>query len=35
VNVPVPSDTAVPGSYNKLARQSSSGMPAPEPVKQE
>ena len=33
VNVPMPRDTAVPGSYNKPARQSSSGAVAPKPAK--
>lgn len=32
VNVPMPSDTAVPGSYNKPARQVSSGAAASEPA---
>ncbi len=33
VNVPMPRDTAVPGSYNKPAQQSSSGAVAPKPAK--
>ena len=32
VNVPMPRDTAVPGSYRKPVEQSSSGMEASEPV---
>jgi len=33
VNVPMPKDTAVPGSYNKPAQQSSSGAAASKPAK--
>ena len=33
VNVPMPKDTAVPGSYNKPAQQSSSGAAAFTPAK--
>jgi|HubBroStandDraft_1064217.scaffolds.fasta_scaffold98725_3 hypothetical protein len=33
VNVPMPRDTAVPGSYNKPAQQSSSGAAASKPAK--
>jgi hypothetical protein len=33
VNVPMPGDTAVPGSYNKPAQQSSSGAAARKPAK--
>jgi hypothetical protein len=33
VNVPMPSDTAVPGSFNKPAEQSSSGATDPKPAK--
>jgi hypothetical protein len=33
VNVPMPGDTAVPGSYNKPAQQSSSGATTPKPAK--
>jgi hypothetical protein len=33
VNVPMPKDTAVPGSYNKPAQQSSSGTAASKPAK--
>lgn len=33
VNVPMPSDTAVPGSYNKPAQQSSSGAAVSKPAK--
>jgi hypothetical protein len=33
VNVPMPSDTAVPGSYNKPAQQSPSGAAASKPAK--
>ena len=33
VNVPMPSDTAVPGSYHKPAQQSSSDAAASKPAK--
>jgi len=33
VNVPMPRDTAVPGSYDKTARQSSSDAVASKPAK--
>jgi hypothetical protein len=32
VNVPMPSDTAVPGSYNKPAQQSPSGTDSAKPA---
>jgi hypothetical protein len=34
VNVPMPADTAVPGSFNKSAQQSSSGATEPKPAKE-
>jgi len=33
VNVPMPADTAVPGSYNKPAQQSPSGSGVSKPAK--
>jgi hypothetical protein len=33
INVPMPKDTAVPGSYNKPVQQSSSNIAASKPVK--
>jgi hypothetical protein len=33
VNVPMPADTAIPGSYNKPAQQSSPASPAASPAK--